>query len=142
MARKLLRALLYAVVGLVVLLALIAAASQTQFFRDRLRAAAQAQLDSLFTATVYLGPFRGNLVTGFAIDSVSIVVDSEPFVAAERVDLQYNLFQVPGKKISISKLVFVRPAICLLRNRAGSWNFERMLRSATSDTSTPAPQVW
>ena len=97
------------VLGIIVLLlAVLAGVTQTQFFRDRLRAAVLSNLDTLFAADVYLGPLRGNLVSGFSIDSVALSVAGTPVVSAERIDLRYNLWEIPGKTLSVKALALVR----------------------------------
>ena len=114
--------------GIFVLVGLIAGVSQTQFFRDHLRSFALSRLDTLLDADVSLGEIRGNLVTGFSIDSVSIFVRGEPLLQVERVVLRYDLFQIPSKRITVSHLALVRPRVALVRGIDGIWNFERMTR--------------
>lgn len=140
--KKIVRFVAFVAGGLLLLLGIVAGLTQTQFFRDRLRALAQDRLDSLFAVPVYLGPLRGNLISGFSIDSMAIVVDGEPFLAAERINIQYNLLQIPGKTISIRKLSLVKPTLQLLRSQNGSWNFDTMLRPQVADTTPAAPFSW
>jgi hypothetical protein len=66
--------------GILVFILLVAGFTQTQFFRDRLRAVALSNLDSLLAAQVHLGELRGNLITGFEIDSISVAVDGIPVI--------------------------------------------------------------
>ncbi len=132
----------YAVGGLLVFIVLLAAATQTQFFRDRLRAAALANLHSLLDADITLGELRGNLVTGFSIDSVAISVDGAPLLIAERIDLRYSLLEIPGRTISVNAISIVHPTVRLVRPVGGQWNFARMIRPTSPDTSTSRPLDW
>ena len=68
--KKIFKWLAYIAAGIIALASLVAGVSQTQFFRDRLRAFALAQLDSLLDADVRLGEIRGNLITGFTMASL------------------------------------------------------------------------
>jgi len=121
---------------------LLAAFTQTQIFRDRLRAGALSALESLLDAEVHLGNFTGNLVRGFSVDHVSIKVGGDFLVTAERLDLQYDPFGLPGKTMSVSEITVVRPQVKLLRGKDGVWNFEHMIRPRPVDTTTGKPFDW
>jgi hypothetical protein len=131
----------YVVLGLLLLLLILAGVSQTQFFRDRLRSAVLGRLDSLLTATVYLGEFHGNLVTGFSVDSIAIVVDGEPLLSSRELVVRYSLLGIPRKRLDISGITLVDPTICLSTDRQGRWNFVRMMRPAPGDSSS-SPFDW
>jgi len=141
-AKKVLKYGLYGGVVFVLLLVLLAAATQTQFFRDRLRAAALSRLDSLLTASVYLGNLQGNLISGFSVDSISLVVDGGPFLSAKRLDFRYNLLGIPGKTISIDRIILVRPVVHLFRNGVDGWNLKRIIRPSPADTAAPHALDW
>jgi hypothetical protein len=140
--KRLVRIAVWLFDGILVFVLLVAAFTQTQIFRDRLRAVALSNLDSLLNAQVHLGTLRGNLITGFEIDSISIAVDGVSVVAASRVDIRYNVFAIPGKTLSLSKIALFNPSFTLLRDRGGSWNFERMIRHRAGDTTAGEPFDW
>ncbi len=140
--KKLLKIAAYTSGSLLVFLLLLAGFTQTQMFRDRLRAAALSSLDSLLDAEVHLGNLDGNLVTGFSIDHISIKVKNDYLLVAERLDLKYDLFEIPGKTISVASMTLIKPFVSLLRGRDGVWNFTRMIRPTPKDTSTHRPFDW
>jgi hypothetical protein len=140
--KKILKILSYTVLGLVAFVVLLAGLTQTQFFRDRLRTVALSNLDSLLDAEVQLGELQGNLVTGFSLNGISIKVGGEFLLIADRIDLRYNLFEIPGKVISVDDMTFVRPSVSLLRSRDGVWNFKRMMRPKPEDTTGHQPFDW
>jgi len=140
--KKVLKIAVYTILGLLAFVILVAGFTQTQVFRDRLRAAAIAQLHSLLAAEVGIGELRGNLVTGFSVDHISIKVQENYLVLADRLDIRYSLFEIPGKSITISTMTLVRPSVELLRGRDGQWNFERMIRPTPPDTSASSPFPW
>ncbi len=139
--KNIVRVVLYATGALVVLLLLLAAVTQTQFFRDRLRTVALEQLDSVFAARVELGSITGNLVTGFSIEGVHIILGPDTLLAANQVGLRYNIFELPGRTISVHSLVLDRPVVRMLRSRAGQWSTDAMLRPTSPDSSS-APFDW
>ena len=140
--KKILKRIFYVLVGVFIFLLLLAGFTQTQFFRDRLRAVVLSNLDSLLIAEIELGEFDGNLVTGFSVDHLSLKVGNDYLLVATRFDVRYDLFQIPGNTISIDNFTLVEPAIALVRGRDGLWNFERMIRPTSEDTSAPAPFQW
>ncbi|HCV42710.1 MAG TPA: hypothetical protein DGH68_04435, partial [Bacteroidetes bacterium] len=140
--KKLLKILAYGLAGFVLFLLLLAGVTQTQVFRDGLRAYALSRLDSLLDAEIQLGTITGNLVSGFSIDHISIKVRNDYLVVAERLDLRYDLFRIPGKTIAVDNLTLVRPKISLLRGRDSVWNFSRMVRPTPEDTAASKPFDW
>jgi hypothetical protein len=134
--KRILRIILYAVAGIVLLLLVVAGLTQTQLFRDRLRSFALAELDSALIAKVSLGEIHGNLVTGFQIEGMAMTLDGDTLVSTEHLSLQYDLFEIPGKTIAIQRLALDRPVVRLLRSRDGRWNTGRIARTIDDDTST------
>ena len=135
--------ILLSILGIfVLLLALVAGVTQTQFFRDRLRTAVLSNLDTLLAADVYLGPLRGNLVSGFSIDSLSLALGGKPVISAERIDLRYNLWEIPGKTLSVNTLTLVHPTVRLIKGNDSTWNLSRIVRPAPSDSTPSKPFTW
>lgn len=126
--RKIRIIVLYSFAGLALFVLLAGAFTQTQLFRDRLRAFALTQLASALNADVRMGEIRGNIVTGFSIDTVGIDVEGRPLLRLAQLDLSYNLLAIPGKSLSIRSLTLVHPEILLSRPAGGEWNISRMVR--------------
>lgn len=139
--KKILKWLAYIAATLIVIVTVVAGITQTQFFRNELRSYALEQLDSLLDAEVHLGEIQGNLIAGFSIDSVAFQVRGETFVSARRLDIHYDLFQIPSKRISVNRLILVEPHIALICGRDSIWNFHRMVRPTPDDT-TSKPFDW
>lgn len=142
MVRKLSKILLYTLLGVFGLLLLLAGGTQTQFFRDKLRAEALSRLDSIFVAQVHLGEVTGNLVTGFSVNGLSIKIQNDTLIVVDRLDMRYSLFQVFSKTIAVENFTLVRPRVALLRGNDGVWNFGRMIRPTAEDTSAAGPFNW
>jgi hypothetical protein len=128
-------------IALPVLLVLVGVLTQTQMFRDRVRTFALSELDSLLDADVHLGALRGNLVTGFSLDSTSLLVAGRPFLRFDSLDLDYNLFALPGRRITFSRLTVFHPTIFLFRPKGGEWNISAMIRPPR-DTVSSGPFNW
>ncbi len=125
-----------------IFIGLVAAASQTQFFRDRLREIALSQITSLLDARVTLGTLTGDLLSGFAVDSLAIEVRGTPLVTASRVEFGYNLLPLAGRIATVDRVTLVQPSIRLEHGEDGLWNFERMLRLGPRHTDTARGADW
>ncbi len=140
--KRILKIVLGLLGGTLLFLVLLAAVTQTQFFRDRLRSAALSNLNSLLDADVHLGELQGNLVTGFSIDSIEIASRGKSLLRAERVELKYNLLEIPGRTISVRGVTIINPFINLLRLPGERWNFEEIIRPRPSDTTAAQAMSW
>ncbi len=136
--KHILRLILYGIGGLLLLVLVIAGLTQTQFFRDRLRAVALSQLDTLLIAKAQLGEISGNLVTGFSINGITLTLRGDTILHAEQLSIRYDLFALPGKSIAVHDIILYRPVIHLVRSGAGRWNVEEMIRPTEKDTSAGA----
>ena len=121
--KHILRWILYATGAVLLGLLVVAGMTQTQFFRDRLRSFALAQLDSVLIADVALGGIDGNLVTGFSINGITLSLHGDTLIHADQISLRYDLFALPGRSISVHDLVLYHPRIHLTRSLAGRWYF-------------------
>ena len=133
---------LYTLVGMLLIIGVIISITQTQIFRDRLRAAALSELESLVNGEVHIGSLDGDLITGISIDSISIDVNDGPFLRIPRLEVSYNFFALPGKTISIRKLTLTRPEVYFSRPRGGRWNLSDLLRRRPPDTTASKPFDW
>ena len=130
---------LYLLVGLPLFVLLLSAFTQTRIFRERIRALALNELDSLLNADVQLGELRGDLLTGFSVDSIRVDVDGKPLLRLDRLEVSYNLLLLPRRIVGIRSVTLVRPRVFLFRPRGGEWNFVHMLKP---DTSQRGPSSW
>jgi hypothetical protein len=140
--KSLLRVIIYVLGGITIILALLAGFTQTGFFRERVRSLTVSTLDSLFVSPVQLGALTGNLVTGFAIDSVILSAGGQPFASVDRVDLRYNLLALLHNSITIHAIRLEHPVVRLLCDRHGVWNISNLMRQTAEDTTAASPFSW
>ncbi|MGA9115457.1 MAG: hypothetical protein WB626_01640, partial [Bacteroidota bacterium] len=137
-----LKTAVYTLAGAAVLAAAAGGISQTQFFRDYLRDTLLERLRTALHAEVQLGQLTGNLITGVSLDNISIKAGGDFVLGAERMDLSYDLFALPGNTLSLDRLVLVRPQVKLLRGKDGIWNFERMLKEGPAGAAQEEGLPW
>ncbi len=123
-----------------VLLILLAAAgfTQTRLFKESLRSTLYKVLDANLNASVYIGDIRGNLITGFSVDTLAIYVNHAPFVEASDVVVRYDPIALWNKRLSVVGLEIDRPAVTLIRFSDGTWNTDRLAKKKSESDSTPS----
>jgi hypothetical protein len=141
MTRKASKILLY--VSISVLAALFAAAgfTQTTLFRKTVRSTLYKLVESNLNASVYIGEIRGNIFTGFSVDTVAMYVNNAPFVEARNVVLSYDPLPLWYKRLSVASLEIDNPSISLIRFSDGTWNVDRLAKKKSTPDSLPSPWV-
>jgi len=110
--------------------------TQTNTFRSFLRGMLIEGARDVLNGELRLSVLEGNLLTGFRVDSVS-VVDGEgnPILFVERLEARYDPLGVLVKRISLSRVVFHRPTISVTRSTDGRWNVVDLFRPAPPDSA-------
>jgi hypothetical protein len=115
---------------LVLLLVLVGAAvavSNTQWFRDKVRAAAENQAARFLNGTLSVGAIEGNLVTGSVLKDVRIVQDGQEVVAVDEVRLSYKSWELVRSDLLFRDLTLTRPRIRLIHDGT-RWRLANLLR--------------
>lgn len=139
MTKKVSKILLISILAVISVIIIIATYTQTGAFRSNLRSALYELVKNNLNASVYFGEIRGNLVTGFTIDTVMIYVDNAPFVESGKIAVKYNVFDLLKKEIRIDTLTIENPSVHLTRWKDSSWNVDRMVQSSSPHDTTPSP---
>ena len=127
----------------VIVLVIIAAAAvlAATFDVNRYRGTIQADLARSLGRNVSLGEMRLNLFPPrFVAHDVSIAEDPafethRPFVQAQQLDVSIKLLPLLRKSIEINSLYLQRPAVELIKNARGTWNFASLGASSKEPSS-------
>ncbi len=141
MARKVSKIVLYIGASVIVLLAAAALFSQTRAFKNTLRSTLYTLLDDNLNANVYLGEIRGNLVTGFSIDTVIMYVDNHPFVESGKISVRYDPLALWSKRIALGGVSLDKPSITLIHYADGSWNVDHLAKKKSAPDTLPSPWI-
>ena len=141
------RKLLYIVGGIVLLLVL--AVLILPFFIDanQYRPKIEAMLTQALNRKVDIGNVRLSLLSGgVSVDDVAIADDpafgSVPFLKAKGITVGVELMPlIFSRQLNVTGLTIDTPAVTLLRNPAGVWNFSSLGAAGSPATqgSAPAP---
>ena len=73
-----------------------------------------------------LGEIKGNLLTGFSVDSVWIDLEDKRIFSAQNISMKYDLFSFVFKNISISSFNNTKPILLAEQNE--EWNLSRLIK--------------
>ncbi len=122
----------------VVLAAVVVAVTQTDFGRHRVRQLLVSRIAAAMggRGSMYIGPIRGDLLSGVVIDSIAIRDEEDSlFVSAAQLRLRYDPRDLIDKRILLSELQVERPVVNLRRHADGTWNFKHIFPSGGPRTS-------
>ncbi|MDA2918439.1 translocation/assembly module TamB [Desulfobacterota bacterium AH_259_B03_O07] len=110
----------------------LAVFSQTQYFRDILKAQIERAVSSATNQTFTIEEIEGNFFSGFAVNDISLKIDGEHFLTLQKISVNYSLplmfsnsmilrGNVPISNVSTSGL-----NLNLIKEEDGSWNFDKL----------------
>ncbi len=134
--RRILKILFYIAVCLCFVVVATIGVTQTALFRNWLKRTLLSKVNAAINGELRVGEFSGNLFLGLTIDSVSLRIDGDDFIRAERVDLRYKPLALLRKTISFSELTIYQPVIRLLKSKDGRWNVERLAKEKAEGGGT------
>jgi len=137
--RKLFRATYYIGVSALFAAIVIIGFTRTNAFRSYLRDMIVEAASTGIRGELSFGALRGNLFTGFRVDSVRVRESGEDVATIDRIEARYDPLSLLAKHISISRVTLVNPTFKIVRSAAGSWNVARLIKSARADTT---PSLW
>ena len=139
MARTASKIVYYVSVVVLGILLVVVGYTQTVSFKKALRSAAFTYAEKYLDATVYLGEIKGNLFTGFSVDTVAMYVDGSLCAMVHHVELQYDPIALWNKHLALTSITLDRPNFSLVRYRDGTWNIDHIIKEKPEPDTTPSP---
>lgn len=117
--------------------------------RDRLQEIAAKALSEFLGATVYIGKFSGNFLTGITLHDITIAAPQarppQAVFQVDRVVLKYDLIAVLKRQQepleSLKSIVLYQPRIWVDRDRQGQLNLMRFIPKPRKPTPEPKFQT-
>ncbi|MFH0990650.1 MAG: hypothetical protein V1799_11615 [bacterium] len=135
--KKFFRSTYHAGIIVLFLVVVLGGMTQTRMFRSYLRTVVLSTLSKALEGEVQLGQIEGNLLTGFWIDSLRVNTSDSEIAFIDRVEARYDPLGFLFNKVSLSRITLLNPRFSLMRSGDSTWNFNRLFKSSTSD-STPS----
>src|SRR5262245_52815550 len=139
---RIIRRLVHALVIVLTLVIGAAAAavivSQTAWFKNWLRGYIVAQANQYSNGTLSIERLGGNLFFGVEMENIGVAMDGQPVVAVKDLGLDYNVFQLLSKGLSVDAIRLDKPVI-YLRREGDTWSLTRLVKKQAQEANREGP---
>src|SRR5688500_6804203 len=101
--------------------------TQTAWFKNWLRGYIIQQADNYLNGQLSIERIGGNLFFGIEMENIGISMDGTQMVAVEDLGLDYNVFDLISRGMSIDDLRLNRPMVYLRRD-GDAWSITRLMK--------------
>src|SRR3954466_1665601 len=141
---RIVRRLLHALVVVITLVIGAAAAaiivSQTAWFKNWLRGYIVAQANQYLNGTLSIERLGGNLFFGVELENIGVSMDGSQVVAVKDLGLDYNVFELITKGLSVNTLRLDSPVV-YLRREGDTWSITKLLKKREQDPNATTRPV-
>ena len=138
MFKRLLKIFLLAFTGFMLLLVVVAGATQTRRFKSWLRDKIVQQSAELINGQLGLGRIEGNLVSDFIFHDLSIALENDTLLFVPKIEVGLSPLELLNRNILITNLVFQTPTVSVKQRPDSSWNVAHLVDSTAAQSSTSA----
>src|SRR3954471_20501558 len=113
--------------------------SQTAWFKNWLRGYIVREANTYLNGTLSIQRLGGNLFFGVEMENIAVSMDGSQVVAVKDLGLDYNVFELLTKGLSVDNIRLDKPVI-YLRREGDTWSLSRLMKKqeTESDRSGPA----
>jgi translocation and assembly module TamB len=101
--------------------------SQTAWFKNWLRGYIVRQANTYLNGTLSIERLGGNLFFGVEMENIGVSMDGSQVVAVKDLGLNYNVFQLLTKGLSVDSIRLDQPVI-YLRREGDTWSLSRLVK--------------
>jgi hypothetical protein len=112
--------------------------SQTAWFKNWLRGYIVEQSAKYLNGRLTIERLGGNLFFGVEMENVGISIDGTEVVAVEDLGLDYNVFQMIARGLSIDDIRLNRPTVYLKRD-GEAWSIARLIKKQEQEADREGP---
>src|SRR5207247_10686421 len=95
--------------------------TQTAWFKNMVRAYIVREANKYLTGQMTIGRLGGNLFFGIEMEDIGVSLDGEPVVAVKDLGLDYSIFELISKGLSVDNIRLNQPMI-YLRREGDTWS--------------------
>jgi translocation and assembly module TamB len=137
-ARRLVHVLLIVLTLIVGATAAAIIVSQTTWFKNWLRGYIIEESARYLNGQLSIERLGGNLFFGVEMENVGISMDGSQIVAVEDIGLDYNVFQMISRGMSIDDIRLNRPVVYLKRE-GDTWSMARLIKKQEQEADREGP---
>lgn len=106
--------------------------------REQIRSLIESQVGGKVHGKLHLGKVRGNILTGFTLDTFAIRgPDDSLLVSTGRISVEYDPRDLIDRRVLLRNVVVEHPVVRIQQFEKGDWNFQRIFKS----NRRPTPNV-
>src|SRR3954463_7439198 len=116
--------------------------SQTAWFKNWLRGYIVREANQYLNGTLSIERLGGNLFFGVEMENIGLSMDGSQVVAVKDLGLDYNVFELLTKGLSVDNIRLDQPVI-YLRREGDTWSLSRLVKKQEreADRSGPAKPI-
>lgn len=137
-ARRLIHVLLLVVTLVVGATAAAVIVSQTAWFKNWLRGYIVAEAKNYLNGQLTIERLGGNLFFGVELENIAISMDGSQVVAVEDLGVDYNLFQMITRGLSVDQIRINKPVL-YLRREGDTWAIARLVKRQEQEADREGP---
>ena len=112
--------------------------SQTAWFKNWLRGYIIREASTYLNGTLSIERLGGNLFFGVEMENVGVSMDGSQVVAVKDLGLNYNLFQLLTRGLSVDSIRLDQPVI-YLRREGDTWSLSRLIKKQETEADRSGP---
>ena len=112
--------------------------SQTAWFKNWLRGYIVAQANNYLNGTLSIERLGGNLFYGIEMENIGVSMDGSQVVAVKDLGLDYNVFQMLARGLSVDSIRLDKPVV-YLRREGDTWSLSRLVKRQEQEADREGP---
>ena len=112
--------------------------SQTAWFKNWLRGYIVREAQQYLNGTLSIERLGGNLFFGVEMENVGVSMDGSQVVAVKDLGLDYNVFELLTKGLSVDSIRLDKPVI-YLRREGDTWSLSRLVKKQETEADRSGP---
>jgi autotransporter translocation and assembly factor TamB len=112
--------------------------SQTAWFKNWLRGYIVAQANNYLNGTLTIERLGGNLFFGIEMENIGVSLDGSEVVAVKDLGLDYNVFNLITRGLSVDNIRLDHPVI-YLRREGDTWSLSRLVKKQEQEADRKGP---
>src|SRR5204862_7128095 len=113
--------------------------SQTAWFKNWLRGYIVREANLYLNGTLSIERLGGNLFFGVEMENIGVSMDGQQVVAVKDLGLDYNVFQLLTRGLSVENIRLDKPVIYLRRD-GDTWTLSRLVKKQETEADRSGPE--
>jgi len=137
-ARRLVHALLIVLTLVIGATSAAVIVTQTAWFRNWMRGYIVREANQYLNGQLSIQRLGGNLFFGVELENIGLSMDGSQVVAVKDLGLDYNVFELVTKGLSIDNIRLNKPVI-YLRREGDAWSISRLVKKQRTEADRSGP---